>query len=200
MCWALTSTRRGWRFRATGAAGRRSRTPLPDEVSRVAALSRRRLPVGRRRGGGVLAPPPHLTRSTYALLPDEVSRVAALSRRRLPVGRRRGGGVLAPPPNLTLLNARIRSVPQASWWRTLGGCCPLAAGAMISRVGASSVPSVPAGQTNEAPDNSRARALPSPYRARAVVLPGVSSPARSHALRIASTRLCANLWKTLGTS
>jgi hypothetical protein len=54
---------------------------------------------------------------------------------------------------------------------------------------------------HETPGDSRVRALPSPYRARALVSPGVSCRrARSHAGSGASTRTGAGLWTTLGTS
>src|SRR4029450_7507051 len=54
---------------------------------------------------------------------------------------------------------------------------------------------------HETPGESRVRALPSPYRARAVVSPEVSCRrARSHAVRGASTRTVSGLWMTLGTS
>ena len=54
---------------------------------------------------------------------------------------------------------------------------------------------------HETPGDSRVRALPSPYRARAVVSPGVSCRgARSHAFWGASTGAEAGLWMTLGTS
>ena len=61
--------------------------------------------------------------------------------------------------------------------------------------------SVSPGRTHETPGDSRVRALPSPYRARAVVSPGVSCRgARSHAGWGASTGTEAGLWMTLGTS
>jgi hypothetical protein len=51
------------------------------------------------------------------------------------------------------------------------------------------------------PRGPRVRALPSPYRARAVVSPGVSCRrARSHAGWGASTRTYRGLWMTLGTT
>ncbi len=54
---------------------------------------------------------------------------------------------------------------------------------------------------HETPGNPLVRALPSPYRARAVVSPGVSCRrARSHAGSGASTRTGSGLWMTLGTS
>jgi hypothetical protein len=54
---------------------------------------------------------------------------------------------------------------------------------------------------HETPGDPRVRALPSPYRARAVVSPGVSCRrARSHAGWGASTRTYRGLWMTLGTT
>src|SRR5215204_6017528 len=54
---------------------------------------------------------------------------------------------------------------------------------------------------HETPGDSRVRALPSPYRARAVVSPGVSCRgARSHGGWGASTGAEAGLWMMLGTS
>jgi hypothetical protein len=61
--------------------------------------------------------------------------------------------------------------------------------------------SVSPGRTHETPGDPRVRALPSPYRARAVVSPGVSCRrARSHAGPGASTRTVTGLWMTVGTS
>ena len=55
--------------------------------------------------------------------------------------------------------------------------------------------------THETPGDSRVRALPSPYRARALVSPGVSCRrARSHARPGASTGARPSLWTMLGTS
>ena len=79
-------------------------------------------------------------------------------------------------------------------------CCPFAARGRFpgSEAGGASV--LPAHSSRD-PRGPRVRALPSPYRARAVVSPGVSCRrARSHAGWGASTRTYRGLWMTLGTT
>jgi hypothetical protein len=81
------------------------------------------------------------------------------------------------------------------------GCCPFAARGRVPDVDGIGAGAFCLLMSHETPGDRGSRALPSPYRARAVVSPGVSCRgARSHAGPGASTRTPASLWTALGTS
>ena len=80
-------------------------------------------------------------------------------------------------------------------------CCPFAARWPVPDAVGASAGAFCLVRTHETPGDLLVRALPSPYRARAVVSPGVSCRgARSHGGLGASTGAEAGLWMILGTS
>jgi hypothetical protein len=80
-------------------------------------------------------------------------------------------------------------------------CCPFAARGRAPAADAAGAGAFGLVMAHETPGDPRVRALPSPYRARALVSPGVSCRrARSHAGPGASTGARPSLWTMLGTS
>jgi hypothetical protein len=111
--------------------------------------------------------------------------------------------------NRLMLAAAVRELPYVATKRRKvpasrpndTDCCPFAAHGHVPDADGASEGASCLVMAHETPGDSRVRALPSPYRARAVVSPGVSCRgARSHAGWGASTGTEAGLWMTLGTS
>jgi hypothetical protein len=100
---------------------------------------------------------------------------------------------------LPYVAAKRRKVPTSR--PSDRGCCPFAARGRVPDADGVGAGAFCLLMSHETPGDRGSRALPSPYRARAVVSPGVSCRgARSHAGWGASTGTEAGLWMTLGTS